>query len=54
MPLSDFIERPEALDLLHDGQVFQVRAGRTSALPMLLTAFQHGLIKIPNNVAWSV
>ena len=41
MPLSEFIERPEALDLLHDGQVLQVRADRTSALPMLLTAFQH-------------
>ena len=43
MPLSEFIERPEALDLLHDGQVLQVRSGRTSALPMRLTAFQHCL-----------
>ena len=53
MPLSEFIERPEALDLLHDGQVLQVRTGRTSALPMRLTAFQHCPIKSPDDIAWS-
>ena len=46
LPLSEFIERPEALDLLHDGQVLQVRCGKASALPMLMTACQHCSIKI--------
>ena len=53
MPLSDFIERPEALDLLHDGQVLQVRCGRPSALLLRLTACQHEVIEDPKYVAWS-
>ena len=39
MPLKEFIERPEALDLLHDGQVLQVCAGQASALPMICLPF---------------